>query len=303
HTKTRAMRGWRTIPALKGYRVALMYPKKPAPQLTVSMKSPAGCQRPGLEQLGSWDPLVNTHGEQLVGVDIGRLMHWMAHGARPSLGVARLFGLAGVLPIHPSSELEALRLGRRLSAAASKQPVVIAHSVTIGSHGQAEVPRMQGHQVHQSQSEDDGERVRPRAMRELRRHSVLARQRRLPAVQNSSAQGPVPLPDVEKELDIRKRLMKDLNLSEDNFSSLAEYNNYLEFVESAVFNLANEIDVEATKRSVEEFKKAHADAIKSNRLRRRPELAALDNVIESEASGSGRSNGVETAAAAAAAGT
>ncbi|PAA51938.1 hypothetical protein BOX15_Mlig008523g3, partial [Macrostomum lignano] len=107
---------------------------------------------------------------------------------------------------------------------------------------------------------------------------------------------------VEKELDIRKRLMKDLNLSEDNFSSLAEYNNYLEFVESAVFNLANEIDVEATKRSVEEFKKAHADAIKSNRLRRRPELAALDNVIESEASGSGRSNGVETAAAAAAPG-
>uniref|UniRef100_A0A1I8HUN9 CDK-activating kinase assembly factor MAT1 n=1 Tax=Macrostomum lignano TaxID=282301 RepID=A0A1I8HUN9_9PLAT len=87
------------------------------------------------------------------------------------------------------------------------------------------------------------------------------------------------------------------------FQILAEYNNYLEFVESAVFNLANEIDVEATKRSVEEFKKAHADAIKSNRLRRRPELAALDNVIESEASGSGRSNGVETAAAAAAPGT
>ncbi|PAA53199.1 hypothetical protein BOX15_Mlig017090g2 [Macrostomum lignano] len=129
------MRGWRTIPALKGYRVALMYPKKPAPQLTVSMVH-EGCTNrpfftiqarnhlqaandPGLEQLGSWDPLVNTHGEQLVGVDIGRLMHWMAHGARPSLGVARLFGLAGVLPIHPSSELEALRLGRRLSAAAS----------------------------------------------------------------------------------------------------------------------------------------------------------------------------------------
>lgn len=81
--------------------------------------------------------------------------------------------------------------------------------------------------------------------------------------------------------------MKDLNLSQDNFGSLFEYNDYLEFVESAIFSLAYEIDVDATKRRIDEFKAAHADAIKSNRLRRRPELAALDSVIEAEASSGG----------------
>uniref|UniRef100_A0A1I8FQD4 MYND-type domain-containing protein n=1 Tax=Macrostomum lignano TaxID=282301 RepID=A0A1I8FQD4_9PLAT len=190
-------------------------------------------------QLGSWDPLVNTHGEQLVGVDIGRLMHWMAHGARPSLWRGSAFGLAGVLPIHPSSELEALRLGRRLSAAASVKatggggarclgPVETAGDelLAVLSFGWCMVNAC-GH-----------------ALCENCVDILFSRgQRRLPQLQNF--------------------LCRRGQFRFQMFSRTA---------------------------SVEEFKKAHADAIKSNRLRRRPELAALDNVIESEASGSGRSN-------------
>ena len=64
----------------------------------------------GIEQLGCWDPFPNRdYGEQLVGLNVERILYWMAQGAQPTERVAELLGLAGILPIHPHSLLVAHR--------------------------------------------------------------------------------------------------------------------------------------------------------------------------------------------------
>lgn len=64
----------------------------------------------GVEQLGCWDPFPNRgHGEQLVGLNVERILYWIGQGAHPTDRVAELLGLAGILPIHPHSLLVAHR--------------------------------------------------------------------------------------------------------------------------------------------------------------------------------------------------
>ncbi|XP_017302034.1 CDK-activating kinase assembly factor MAT1 [Diaphorina citri] len=55
---------------------------------------------------------------------------------------------------------------------------------------------------------------------------------------------------VEKEVEIRKKLLKDYNKVEEDFNSLAEYNDYLEEIEEIVFNLCNNIDILETNNSL-----------------------------------------------------
>jgi len=57
-------------------------------------------------------------------------------------------------------------------------------------------------------------------------------------------------PSVELEIDIRKRLLKDFNRKEQDFSTLDSYNDYLEMVEIYIFNLTNKIDIEETERKI-----------------------------------------------------
>ena len=49
---------------------------------------------------------------------------------------------------------------------------------------------------------------------------------------------------------------------------MREYNDYLEMAETIVYNLANGIDVDATKRKVEAYKKENAEAIAKNRTKK-----------------------------------
>ena len=58
---------------------------------------------------------------------------------------------------------------------------------------------------------------------------------------------------VEKDVDIRKRILKDFNKKEEDFETLNEYNDYLEFVETIIYNLTNNINVESTKKKIGEF--------------------------------------------------
>uniref|UniRef100_A0A2C9KT96 CDK-activating kinase assembly factor MAT1 n=1 Tax=Biomphalaria glabrata TaxID=6526 RepID=A0A2C9KT96_BIOGL len=69
---------------------------------------------------------------------------------------------------------------------------------------------------------------------------------------------------VEKEIDIRKRVLRDFNKKEEDFPSLQEYNDYLEMIETIVFNLTNHQDVEATKKMIDQYKKENKDQIKKN---------------------------------------
>jgi len=49
--------------------------------------------------------------------------------------------------------------------------------------------------------------------------------------------------------------MKIFNLKQDDFSTLREFNDYLEQVEIYVMNLTYDLDVESTKRQIETFSK------------------------------------------------
>jgi len=56
-----------------------------------------------VEQLGTYDPLPNTHNEKLCSLNLERLQHYIAGGATVEEPVAQLLGLAGLLPNHPST--------------------------------------------------------------------------------------------------------------------------------------------------------------------------------------------------------
>ncbi|CAG0881542.1 unnamed protein product [Cyprideis torosa] len=72
---------------------------------------------------------------------------------------------------------------------------------------------------------------------------------------------------VEKEVDIRRKIMRDYNKREEDFGSLREWNDYLEHIETIIFNLANNVDVEETKKKVEQYRKDNKDSIVKNKLR------------------------------------
>uniref|UniRef100_A0A3Q0KFB3 CDK-activating kinase assembly factor MAT1 n=1 Tax=Schistosoma mansoni TaxID=6183 RepID=A0A3Q0KFB3_SCHMA len=74
-------------------------------------------------------------------------------------------------------------------------------------------------------------------------------------------------PLVQKEIDIRKKLLSDFNKREDDFDCLEEYNLYLEKIEDLIYNLTNDISVEETKRYIENYKKENKEIIKKNRTK------------------------------------
>ncbi|KAK5609735.1 CDK-activating kinase assembly factor MAT1 [Crenichthys baileyi] len=72
---------------------------------------------------------------------------------------------------------------------------------------------------------------------------------------------------VDKEVEIRKKVMKIYNKREFNFSSLRDYNDYLEQVEDIVYNLTNNIDVENTKLRMEQYQRENKDIIQRNKAK------------------------------------
>lgn len=77
---------------------------------------------------------------------------------------------------------------------------------------------------------------------------------------------------VEKEIDIRKRILKDFNKKEEDFATLREYNDYLEEIESIIYNLVNNIDIINTNKRIEQYKKENKELITKNK-------AKIGNVI------------------------
>ncbi|KAJ9579623.1 hypothetical protein L9F63_004702, partial [Diploptera punctata] len=87
---------------------------------------------------------------------------------------------------------------------------------------------------------------------------------------------------VEKEVDIRKRVLRDFNKKEDDFISLREYNDYLEEIESIIFNLTNNIDVIATNKKIEQYKKENKEQILKNKSKIGREELELEELLEEE---------------------
>ncbi|XP_071834611.1 CDK-activating kinase assembly factor MAT1-like [Apostichopus japonicus] len=89
-------------------------------------------------------------------------------------------------------------------------------------------------------------------------------------------------PTVEREVDIRRRIMKDFNKQEEDFETLDDFNDYLEMVESIIFNLSNGIDVEATKKKVESYKRDNKDLIQRNKLRQSKDILFINSILREE---------------------
>lgn len=66
-----------------------------------------------IEQLGSFDPIPNRFNEKLCGLNYSRIKYHMAMGAHPTLPIRRLLGLAGFLPLDPTTKIFAKGLKRR----------------------------------------------------------------------------------------------------------------------------------------------------------------------------------------------
>ena len=87
---------------------------------------------------------------------------------------------------------------------------------------------------------------------------------------------------VEKDMDIRRRILREFNKPEEEFDTLRQYNDYLEHVETIIFNLANGIDVLATNKLIEAYKRDNRESIVRNRARGRTEEDELDEILQLE---------------------
>lgn len=87
---------------------------------------------------------------------------------------------------------------------------------------------------------------------------------------------------VEKEVDIRKRVLRDFNKKEEDFPTLREYNDYLEEIETIIYNLCNNIDIVETNKKIEQYKKENRDIILKNKIKIGKEEQELEELLEDE---------------------
>ncbi|KAK6349246.1 TFIIH/NER complex subunit [Orbilia blumenaviensis] len=69
---------------------------------------------------------------------------------------------------------------------------------------------------------------------------------------------------VEREVDVRKRIARTFNKRQEDFPSLKEFNDYLEEVETVTFNLLNSIDVGDTEAKIIAFEQSNKSSILQN---------------------------------------
>jgi CDK-activating kinase assembly factor MAT1 len=69
---------------------------------------------------------------------------------------------------------------------------------------------------------------------------------------------------VEREVDIRRRVAAVFNRREEEFEDLRSYNDYLNEVEDITFNLINSIDLEETEKRFLAYERAHKNEISEN---------------------------------------
>lgn len=78
---------------------------------------------------------------------------------------------------------------------------------------------------------------------------------------------------IEKEVDIRRRVATTFNRRREEFEDLLSYNNYLEEVETLTFNLVYGLDVETTEAKLKAYASQNAPVISRNAALERQESA------------------------------
>ena len=87
---------------------------------------------------------------------------------------------------------------------------------------------------------------------------------------------------MDKEVDIRRRILKDFNKQEEDFESLREYNDYLEMVEDIIFNLTNNLEILETNKKIQQYKDDNKDNIMKNRSRLSKDALELLDILSME---------------------
>lgn len=65
---------------------------------------------------------------------------------------------------------------------------------------------------------------------------------------------------VEKDVQVRRDILRKFSRPQESFSSLREYNDYLEKLETIIYNLSNELDLDETNRLLDELRRPQVDA-------------------------------------------
>ncbi|XP_018417549.1 PREDICTED: CDK-activating kinase assembly factor MAT1 [Nanorana parkeri] len=89
-------------------------------------------------------------------------------------------------------------------------------------------------------------------------------------------------PTIDKEVEIRKKIIKIYNKREEDFPSLREYNDFLEEIEEIVFNLTNNVDLDDTKKKLDMYQKLNKDTISRNKVKLTREQEELEEALEVE---------------------
>ncbi|XP_063296504.1 CDK-activating kinase assembly factor MAT1 [Pelobates fuscus] len=89
-------------------------------------------------------------------------------------------------------------------------------------------------------------------------------------------------PTIDKEVEIRKKILKIYNKREDDFPSLRDYNDFLEEIEEIVYNLTNNVDIEDTRRKIDLYKNNNKETIQKNKVKMTREQEELEEALEFE---------------------
>lgn len=87
---------------------------------------------------------------------------------------------------------------------------------------------------------------------------------------------------VEKEVDIRKRILRDFNKKEEDFATQREYDDYLEEIENIIYNLSNNIDIIETNKKIEQYKRENREIILKNKTKLGKKESELEELLELE---------------------
>lgn len=77
-----------------------------------------------------------------------------------------------------------------------------------------------------------------------------------------------------KEMTLRRRIASIFNKTQEHFTTLKDYNDYLEEVEDMTFNLIEGIDVEEIEAKIARYQQENAEQIYLSRAKRAEDLAA-----------------------------
>jgi len=87
---------------------------------------------------------------------------------------------------------------------------------------------------------------------------------------------------IDKEVDIRRRILKDFNRQREDFETLFDYNDYLEMIEDIIFNLTNNIDILETNKKIQAYKEQNKDQIIKNRSKHSRDALEIEDILAEE---------------------